>query len=145
MCELSDDDAAWKPAPDRFSIAEVLAHLSHSEGLCRSLQMVQFQPLQILRRREMLRSLLIVCPGIRHCRGKRSADALSVTRVSAFLIPWRPKYTLATNKHHASDNVITTRASLKKNLISLCHRRFRRCVLLRLLAVHRHHSERFRA
>jgi hypothetical protein len=34
MCELSDDDAAWKPAPDRFSIAEVLAHLSHSEGHC---------------------------------------------------------------------------------------------------------------
>src|SRR5215469_17990542 len=34
MCELSDDDARWKPAPDRFSIAEVLAHLSHSEGHC---------------------------------------------------------------------------------------------------------------
>jgi hypothetical protein len=34
MCELSADDAAWKPAPDRFSIAEVLGHLSHSEGHC---------------------------------------------------------------------------------------------------------------
>jgi hypothetical protein len=34
MCELSDDDARWKPGPDRFSIAEVLAHLSHSEGHC---------------------------------------------------------------------------------------------------------------
>src|SRR5690349_690605 len=34
MGELSDDDARWKPAPDRFSIAEVLAHLSHSEGHC---------------------------------------------------------------------------------------------------------------
>ena len=34
MCEISDDDARWKPAPDRFSIAEVLAHLSHSEGHC---------------------------------------------------------------------------------------------------------------
>jgi len=34
MCELSEDDADWKPAPDRFSIAEVLAHLSHSEGHC---------------------------------------------------------------------------------------------------------------
>jgi len=34
MCELSDEDARWKPAPDRFSIAEVLAHLSHSEGHC---------------------------------------------------------------------------------------------------------------
>lgn len=34
MSELSEDDARWKPAPDRFSIAEVLAHLSHSEGRC---------------------------------------------------------------------------------------------------------------
>ncbi|MGA7240192.1 MAG: DinB family protein [Bryobacteraceae bacterium] len=34
MCELSEEDAAWKPAPDRFSVAEVLAHLSHSEGHC---------------------------------------------------------------------------------------------------------------
>jgi hypothetical protein len=34
MCELSDEDARWKPAEDRFSVAEVLAHLSHSEGHC---------------------------------------------------------------------------------------------------------------
>lgn len=34
MCEVSDEDARWKPAPDRFSIAEVLAHLSHTEGHC---------------------------------------------------------------------------------------------------------------
>ena len=34
MSEISDEDARWKPAPDRFSIAEVLAHLSHSEGQC---------------------------------------------------------------------------------------------------------------
>lgn len=34
MMELSADDAAWKPAPDRFSIAEVLAHLAHSEAHC---------------------------------------------------------------------------------------------------------------
>jgi hypothetical protein len=34
MCELSDEDARWKPAPDRFSVAEVLAHLSHTEGHC---------------------------------------------------------------------------------------------------------------
>lgn len=34
MSELSEDDARWKPAPDRFSIAEVLAHLSHSESHC---------------------------------------------------------------------------------------------------------------
>ena len=34
MCELSEEDARWKPAPDRFSVAEVLAHLSHSEWHC---------------------------------------------------------------------------------------------------------------
>ena len=34
MCSISDEDARWKPAPNRFSIAEVLAHLSHSEGHC---------------------------------------------------------------------------------------------------------------
>ena len=31
---ISEEDARWKPAPDRFSIAEVLSHLSHSEGHC---------------------------------------------------------------------------------------------------------------
>src|SRR3982751_2858627 len=34
MSEISDEEAKWKPALDRFSIAEVLAHLSHSEGHC---------------------------------------------------------------------------------------------------------------
>ena len=34
MSEVSEDDVRWKPAPDRFSIGEVLAHLSHSEGHC---------------------------------------------------------------------------------------------------------------
>jgi hypothetical protein len=34
MAGLSGDDARWKPGPDRFSVAEVLAHLSHSEGHC---------------------------------------------------------------------------------------------------------------
>jgi DinB superfamily len=34
MCEVSEEDARWKPAADRFSIAEVLAHLSHTEGHC---------------------------------------------------------------------------------------------------------------
>ena len=34
MSEISEDDARWKPAADRFSIAEVLSHLSHSEGHC---------------------------------------------------------------------------------------------------------------
>lgn len=34
MTALSEDDARWKPSPDRFSVAEVLAHLSHSEGYC---------------------------------------------------------------------------------------------------------------
>jgi hypothetical protein len=34
MVEISEEDARWKPAENRFSIAEVLAHLSHSEGHC---------------------------------------------------------------------------------------------------------------
>jgi hypothetical protein len=34
VCELLNEDSEWKPAPDRFSVAEVLAHLSHSEGHC---------------------------------------------------------------------------------------------------------------
>ena len=34
MAEISEEDALWKPAKDRFSIAEVLCHLSHSEGHC---------------------------------------------------------------------------------------------------------------
>jgi hypothetical protein len=42
MCELNDEDARWKPAPDRFSIAEVLAHLSHSEGYCYRLRVDRF-------------------------------------------------------------------------------------------------------
>jgi hypothetical protein len=32
MSEISEEDARWKPAEDRFSIAEVLSHLLHSEG-----------------------------------------------------------------------------------------------------------------
>jgi hypothetical protein len=42
MCEISEDDARWKPAPDRFSIAEVLAHLSHSEGHCYRIRLDRF-------------------------------------------------------------------------------------------------------
>src|SRR5215204_2881874 len=42
MTELSDEDARWKPAPDRFSIAEVLAHLSHSEGHCYRMRLNRF-------------------------------------------------------------------------------------------------------
>lgn len=34
LSEISEDDSRWKPAADRFSIAEVLSHLSHSEGYC---------------------------------------------------------------------------------------------------------------
>lgn len=34
MAELSGGDARWRPAADRFSIAEVLAHLAHSEWHC---------------------------------------------------------------------------------------------------------------
>jgi hypothetical protein len=42
MRELARDDAAWKPAPDRFSVAEVLAHLSHSEGHCYRMRVDRF-------------------------------------------------------------------------------------------------------
>ena len=34
ISEISEEDSRWKPAEDRFSIAEVLSHLSHSEGHC---------------------------------------------------------------------------------------------------------------
>jgi hypothetical protein len=42
MCEFSEEDARWKPAPDRFSVAEVLAHLTHSEGHCYRLRVDRF-------------------------------------------------------------------------------------------------------
>ena len=42
MSEISDEDARWKPADDRFSIAEVLSHLSHSEGHCYRLRVDRF-------------------------------------------------------------------------------------------------------
>jgi len=42
MREISDDDARWKPAADRFSIAEVLAHLAHSEGECYRKRVARF-------------------------------------------------------------------------------------------------------
>jgi hypothetical protein len=29
MAELTEEDARCKPAPERFSVAEVLTHLSH--------------------------------------------------------------------------------------------------------------------
>lgn len=42
MAELTDDDARWKPAADRFSIAEVLAHLAHSESHCYRMRLDRF-------------------------------------------------------------------------------------------------------
>jgi hypothetical protein len=42
MCELSEEDTRWKPGPDRFSVAEVLAHLSHSEGYCYRMRVDRF-------------------------------------------------------------------------------------------------------
>jgi hypothetical protein len=42
MTGLSYDDVRWKPAPDRFSIGEVLAHLSHSEGDCYRMRVGRF-------------------------------------------------------------------------------------------------------
>lgn len=41
-CELSGEDARWKPAADRFSVAEVLAHLAHSEGDCYRMRLERF-------------------------------------------------------------------------------------------------------
>ncbi len=32
--DVTEEETKWKPAPDRFSIAEVLEHLSHTEGHC---------------------------------------------------------------------------------------------------------------
>ncbi len=43
MSELSEADARWKPAADRFSVAEVLAHLSHSEWHCYRIRLDRFQ------------------------------------------------------------------------------------------------------
>ncbi len=40
--ELTEQDSRWKPAPDRFSVAEVLAHLSHSEGHCYRMRLDRF-------------------------------------------------------------------------------------------------------
>lgn len=34
MAELTDADVRWTPAPGRFSVGEVLSHLSHAEGHC---------------------------------------------------------------------------------------------------------------
>ncbi len=42
MRGLAHDDAQWKSAPDRFSVAEVLAHLSHSETHCYRLRVDRF-------------------------------------------------------------------------------------------------------
>ncbi len=42
MSELSGEDACWKPAPERFSVAEVLAHLSHSERHCYRMRLDRF-------------------------------------------------------------------------------------------------------
>lgn len=42
MTELTEEDARWKPAPDRFSVAEVLAHLSHSESDCYRMRLDRF-------------------------------------------------------------------------------------------------------
>jgi ribosomal 50S subunit-associated protein YjgA (DUF615 family) len=42
MRELNHEDAKWKPAPDRFSVAEVLAHLSQSEGQCYRVRLDRF-------------------------------------------------------------------------------------------------------
>src|SRR5215469_12360925 len=42
ITELTEEDARWKPAPERFSVAEVLAHLSHSEDHCYRFRLDRF-------------------------------------------------------------------------------------------------------
>jgi hypothetical protein len=42
MTELSEEDARWKPAAERFSVAEVLAHLAHSESHCYRMRVERF-------------------------------------------------------------------------------------------------------
>ena len=42
ITELTEEEARWKPAPERFSVAEVLAHLSHSEGHCYRMRLDRF-------------------------------------------------------------------------------------------------------
>jgi DinB superfamily len=42
MSELDEGDARWKPTADRFSVAEVLAHLSHSESHCYRMRLDRF-------------------------------------------------------------------------------------------------------
>ena len=42
MAEIDEEDARLKPATVRFSIAEVLAHLAHSEGHCYRLRLDRF-------------------------------------------------------------------------------------------------------
>ena len=42
MTELTEEDARWKPAPERFSVAEVLAHLAHSESDCYRMRLDRF-------------------------------------------------------------------------------------------------------
>ena len=47
MTELTEEDARWKPGPERFSVAEVLAHLSHSEGHCYRMRLNRFMAAQM--------------------------------------------------------------------------------------------------
>ena len=42
MSELTGEDARWKPASERFSVAAVLAHLSHSESHCYRMRLDRF-------------------------------------------------------------------------------------------------------
>src|ERR1700731_3779710 len=42
MSELTEEDARWKLGTERFCGAEVLAHLSHSEGQCYRMRLDRF-------------------------------------------------------------------------------------------------------
>ena len=82
MREISDDDARWKPAPDRFSIAEVLAHLSHSESHCYRMRVDRFlaeeRPFfQLTMRKCISISIEMPTPQSRSIISKNSARTIS--------------------------------------------------------------------
>jgi len=69
MAELSADDVRWKPAPGRFSVGEVLAHLSHSEGHCYRARLDRFlrRESSVRKRRRATTSGVVSRHGSRRC------------------------------------------------------------------------------
>jgi hypothetical protein len=59
--ELTDGDMRWKPAPERFSVAEVLAHLSHSESHCYKMRLDRLWPKHVPNSILMMRKSTSIC------------------------------------------------------------------------------------